>query len=132
MQIPSIVGRIGAGVDVEPARGGVEHNLRRARRLLIEEQEFLEFDVFQDAGNRPESLSRCRQRHLDISRARKNNRAADAMVLQITQVCRIQLHVPGRLRCLEPVSQQGVTGQTHAHSTGVIGFPPMAFRLERV
>ena len=85
MHVPGIVGSIGADMDAELARGGVEHHLRRSAAFWIEDQELLKFDVFQDARDRPENLPGCRERHLDIARPGKDDRIADPMVRQIAQ-----------------------------------------------
>ena len=117
-------------IDAELPRLRVEHDLRRARRGVVDEQHFLKLDVFDDARDRSESFPRRREPHLDISGGRKDDRAADAMIRQIAQAGRIDRDAPGRLRSFVAVSQQRMNRYAQAHPPGRFRFPPMGVGLE--
>src|SRR5216684_8511872 len=130
--VPSIVGSVGATVDVEFAQGRIEHHLHRMRAALIESQKFLKLDVFDDAGNGTEYLPGGREPHLDISRPRKDDRVADHVIRKVAQVREVELGAPGRLRYLEPVAQQRMDGSAQSDPACRFVFPPMTVRLERI
>ena len=128
LQFPRVVRRVGTSEDAEVT--GIEHHARGA--VPVKHQEILEFDLVQGARYRPKSLAGGCQPHLDISRSRKDGGVADPMIDKIAQSCRIELYLPGRLRSLEPGSQQWMNAIAGARPACPLGFPPMSFRLERV
>ena len=132
VHVPGIVGTVGANADGELARGRVQLNLHRECDVLIENEEFLKLEILQIAGDRPENLSRRRERHFDVSRTGKNDRATDPMVHQIAQVGRNEIAAPGWLRHVEPDSQQRMNRPANADAVVLLGFAPIALRLKRI